>query len=378
MKVMLIEDNDKKFDDISSYLVEKGIAENDVIRARNLTDFASGLHEDIGLFIIDFNLPSVDDGIVSKNGKTVLEIIIKSGKQDALLLAVSAYPGDFPELRSFYESHGCILADYSDAAGWKSSLDHLVTQLKKNVRFDFLIFCALREERVPYVTLLKGKKATRNGYEFFDINIAGKTGSVVLMPNMGLANAAVTASVCIDRYKPKIVGMSGICGGFAKRAELGQLFISSMAYEYQSGKWSADGFRHEPYQVPTDHSVLTTLKSLIDSDEMIEELESGFKGRERPKSPIKPEIGIFTSGSAVIADSQYLKQIELIHRKVNALDMEVFALHRAAELAPHKPPCICAKTVVDLCGKAKNDQLHQYGSYISAQFLIKAIKTYFS
>lgn len=41
----------------------------------------------------------------------------------ALLLAISSYPNDFPELRSRFEAHGCILADYSDEKGWKSTLD---------------------------------------------------------------------------------------------------------------------------------------------------------------------------------------------------------------------------------------------------------------
>lgn len=90
-----------------------------------------------------------------------------------------------------------------------------------------------------------------------------------------------------------------------------------------------------------------------------------------------PKDRNFCNGSAVIADKIYLKQIELIHRKVNALDMEVFAIHRAAELSPHTPACICAKTVVDLCDSNKNDDIHPYGSYISAKFLIMAIADFF-
>ena len=73
-----------------------------------------------------------------------------------------------------------------------------------------------------------------------------------------------------------------------------------------------------------------------------------------------------------------MKHIIEIHRKVNALDMEVFAVQRAAELSPHKPPCICAKTIVDLGDSKKNNDLHQYGSYISAKFLIRAIDNFFS
>jgi nucleoside phosphorylase len=189
-------------------------------------------------------------------------------------------------------------------------------------------------------------------------------------------NAAITAGLCIDRFKPSVVGMSGICGGFKPKAKLGQLFVSSMAYEYQSGKWSTDGFKQEPYQVPTDHVTLTKLKVLLETPGLITQLEEGFNGG-RPETAQKPKDGIFTSGSAVIADKELLKQIETIHRKVDALDMEIFAVQRAAELSPHKPVCICAKTVVDLCDAKKNDRIHTYGSFISAKFLVKALENHF-
>lgn len=376
MKIMLIEDNVSKRRAIASHIKARGILAENIIYARNMTDFAAQLNADIGLFIIDFKLPSLDDGAASQNGKAILEAIVKAGKHDALLLAISSYPDDFPELRTIYEAQGCILADYSKMAGWKSTLDHLLIQLKKNLKFDFVIFCALLEERNPYITLISGNQVTRGGIDCYDISIGKKKGTVILLPQSGLVNAAVTASLCIDRFKPSVVGMSGICGGFKDRARLGQLFVSSMVYEYQSGKWASDGFRHEPYQVATDHMTLIELRALINIDGLIGELEAGFSGN-RPSVAQKPEVGIFTSGSAVIADKQYITQIEKIHRKVNALDMEIFAVQRAAELSPQKPPCICAKTVVDLCDESKSDDLHSYGSYISAKFLIKAIGNFF-
>jgi nucleoside phosphorylase len=379
MKIMLIEDNNNKYNKISTHIKHSGIPSSNIVRAKNMTDFTANLNADIGLFIIDFVLPSIDDGAPSNNGKAILQSIVKAGKNDSLLLAISAHPDEFPNLREYYESHGCILADFSNEKIWKSTLDHLLIQLKKNLKFDFIIFCALQEERNPYVILINtGKSVTRSGIDCYDIEINGKRGSVILLPQMGLVNAAVVAGSCIDRFKPSVVGMSGICGGFENRAKMGQLFVSSMAYEYQSGKWASDGFKHEPYQVPTDHVTLTVLKALTNTNDLISELEAGFSGGKRPSEQHKPETGVFTSGSAVIADQQYISQIEMVHRKVNALDMEVFAVQRAAELSPYKPPCICAKTVVDLCTKEKSDDLHQYGSYISAKFLIRAIDSFFS
>lgn len=377
MKIMLIEDNDAKRHAIFSHIEAKGILAKDIICANNMTDFAAKLSADIGLFIIDFKLPNFDQGVASQNGKVILESIVKAGKHDALLLAISSYPDDFPELRAYYEAHGCILADFANAVGWKSTLDHLLIQLKKSLKLDFAIFCALQLERNPYIFLFKnGKQVIRSGIDCYDISIDEKRGSVILLPKMGLVNAAVTAGLFIDRFKPSVIGMSGICGGFKSRAQKGQLFVSGMSYEYQTGKWASDGFLQEPYQVPTDHITLTELRALTNTEGLISELESGFTGK-RPAASQKPEVGVFTSGSAVIADKKYIKQIGAFHRKVNALDMEVFAVQRAAELSPHKPPCICAKTVVDLCDKRKNDELHGYGSYISAKFLIKAISNFF-
>lgn len=376
MKIMLIEDDKKKSTKIISYLKKQGVLGSDIIHAMNMTDFSANLSASIGLFIIDFYLPTLDGGDASQNGNAILETIVKAGKNDALLVAISSYPNDFPELRDRYEAHGCILADFSNTQGWQSTLDHLLTQLKKNLSFDFLIFCALQEERNPYITLLHGKQIIRSGIDCYDIEISDKKGSIILLPKMGLVNAAVIVSLCIDRFKPFVVGMSGICGGFKDRANMGQLFVSSMVYEYQSGKWASDGFLNEPYQVSTEHITLTELKALASTENLISELEEGFKGA-RPSNQQRVEVGVFTSGSAVIADKDYIKQIEKIHRKVNALDMEVFSVQRAAELSLYRPPCICAKTVVDLCDKRKGDDIHGYGSYISAKFLIKAIQNYF-
>lgn len=378
MKILLIEDDESKRVDIKNYLLSRGVVEGDILLAKTFAEFAALLSHDIGLFLIDIKLPSCTDGLASMQGVAVLEAIVRAGKQDALLLAISSYPNDFPSIRDTFEARGCILADYRNKNQWQSTLNHLLVQLRRNVKFDFLIFCALPEEREPYMALLSDwKSAVRGGMNFYDVSIDGVKGSVVLLPKMGLVNAAVGVGICIERYHPRVVAMSGICGGFQSRVKLGQLVVSEMAYEYQSGKWSADGFKQEPYQVSTEINLLANLKEMIDQGQLLEDLEGGFRG-ERPNSQNSPIVGIFTSGSAVIADAKHLSDIEQIHRKVHALDMEIYAVHKAASLSIGAPGVICAKTVVDLCDKRKSDKLHKYGSYISAKFIIKALASHFS
>ncbi|EOC3068566.1 hypothetical protein ABUP50_001040 [Cronobacter malonaticus] len=376
MKIMLIEDNKNKRDDIKGFLLSKNIVDSDIIIAKSMTDFTTNLHHDIGLFIIDLKLPNIDGGEAQFNGLTILETIKKSSRQESLLLAISSFPDEFPKLRDIYESHGCILSTYSNKKGWKSTLEHLLIQLNKNISLDFLIFCALKEERTPYITMINGKKCNRRGIDFYDIDIGGRKGSVVLLPSMGLVNAAIIAGACIDRYKPSIVAMSGICGGFTDNVKLGQLLVSKMAYEYQSGKWTDDGFKQEPYQVSTDQNTLTNLSIMIDQDDFLKELEEGYSAT-KPDEPTPPIFSVFTSGSAVVASKQLLTNIQNHHRKSGGLDMEIFAIHRATELSINKPLCICAKTVVDLCDSNKDDDLHIYGSYISAKFIILAIRNHY-
>lgn len=378
MKIMLIEDNKQKQEEISNHLISRGMYQKDIILVENLTDFFAKAKSDIGLFIIDIRIPNFDDSSASQNGKTIVEALVKMGRSDALLLAISSYPEDFLDLRQYFEMHGCILCDYKEKKNWQSTLDHLLVQAKRDAKFDFLIFCALEEERNPYIAWFPdGRKIIRGGIECFDIEVEGRSGSVILHSKMGLVNAAAVSAVSIDRYRPNVVAMSGVCGGFKSRASLGQLLISEMVYEYQSGKWTGDGFSQEPYQVPTEHVLLTSLRKLSSEPELLAELENGFKGT-RPSEQNKPVAAVFTSGSAVIADKKYLDQVEVIHRKVSGLDMEIFALQRAAHLAVTNPPCICAKVVVDLCDSEKSDKIHAYGSFISARFVLKAIADYFS
>jgi nucleoside phosphorylase len=378
MKVMIIEDNVNKKKQFIAHLNKSGLKKDDIIIAKNMSDFAANLNSEIDLFIIDFYIPNNNDASPQPNGLAIIESIIKLGKGDALLLAISSYPDEFPKLREVYESHGCILADFKKTNNWKTTLDHLLMQLKSKLSFDFVIFCALEEERYPYITILEdGQDTIRSGIDCYDIEIENKRGTVVVLPEMGLVNAAIYAGMCIERFKPKVIGISGICGGFKDKVTLGQLLVSSLSYEYQSGKWSEDLFLNAPYQAGTEHLTLTMLKSILKEKDLIRNLESDFNGC-RPNISSEPKTVIFTSGSAVIASSDKLNQISRFHSKVSGIDMEIYAIQQAAKISQYNPENICAKVVVDLCDADKNDNLHAYGAFVSANFLIKAISRFFS
>ncbi len=70
-----------------------------------------------------------------------------------------------------------------------------------------------------------------------------------------------------------------------------------------------------------------------------------------------------------------MQDIGAQHRKMAGLDMEMYGVYKAAELSSGNPLFFGAKTVVDLADSAKGDTYHEYGSILSARFVLDAIST---
>lgn len=378
MKVLIAEDNESKRDRIVATLLEIGFLRREVHVATNVAEALERCDQSVDIFIIDLRLPAYDRAPEYENGLLVLEMVGKMCRPSVKIIAISSYPQEFDSVRSKFESRGCMLVSYAEDAVWESALRLMRVQALAVERKDFLIFCALREERAPYTACVEpaGINVFRDNVTRYDFMLGGFAGSVVELPRMGLVDAAVTAGVFIDRFAPKLVAMSGICAGFSGKAALGQLLISDLAYEYQTGKWTADGFSQEPYQIPMSQDVRSIVCELLEDKDILQRLEMGCAAT-RPVQLESPSLVAFTSGSAVIASSALMDQVGSHHRKVSGLDMEVYALHRAAHLSKHRPDVLCAKVVVDLGDGDKSDSLHAYGCFVSAKFVLQAIRLYF-
>jgi adenosylhomocysteine nucleosidase len=176
----------------------------------------------------------------------------------------------------------------------------------------------------------------------------------------------------IDLFQPSILAMSGICAGVQGNTKLGTVVVADICWEYQAGKWADTGFKIEHYDVPLIPHVRTTLSQLIAKDEKGANLKVGLMD-----DPVKFEslvIAPMSTGSAVIASKDRLDEIGEQHRKMAALDMEMYGVYKSAEQAPKKLQYFGVKTVVDLADSAKGDTYHEYGSILSARFAIEAIK----
>ncbi|MET4476528.1 response regulator receiver protein [Bradyrhizobium sp. F1.13.3] len=376
MAIVVFEDDEKKWSVIRDCLREKGVRDSGIKRIDNIAQFVEIARKPIDLCIIDIRMPGVSGGETRDAGVELLKMLDYSGLQRVPLLAITAYPEEARRSQSAFASRGCIIYDYSDRKTWSQALDIFLAQSKEKGRYQFLLFTALGKERDAYLKVpgFSEESVQREGLDLWETEIDGQAGAIILLPRMGIINAAVTTARALELYSPAVVAMSGVCAGIQENAELGQLLVADVVWEYQSGKWIKDAFEAEPYQISIDQRTRLTLSKLLETTGLISQFEASFSGTVRPSKLSKPKLAPFTSGSAVIASEKRLSAVKSQHRKVAGIDMEVYGFHRAIEICARSIHAFSAKVVVDKANEAKGDELHEYGCFVSAAFTLHAVR----
>lgn len=232
------------------------------------------------------------------------------------------------------------------------------------------------ESTVEYI----GELRVVSGLLCREVRIGDRNGVIVQSSRMGLVTAAVTASLAIEKFDPRLICMSGICGGSPRESSIYDLLITDVCHQHDVGKWSDDGFKSEHYDVQIDINVRNKLEELRASANTRRILTDnlGVKHSEFPDGVeeivANPRIVSTSSGSAVIAEEGKTAHLSVGQRKLAGFDMEVFAVFEAARLALSKPAFFAAKAVVDDGDRNKGDRFHRIGSLLSARFVTEAIR----
>lgn len=194
---------------------------------------------------------------------------------------------------------------------------------------------------------------------------------------MGMAAAAYSTTKIIDLFDPSIVIMVGICGGRKGDVDLGDVIVADRSWDYGSGKINIaeDGtmsFSAQPNQINID----TRLKSIIDKNkDLINEIYMSWNKEKRDKKISNVHIGALPSGSAVVASKSFTDSvIAPQYRKFLGIDMETYGVYFASENAKSNIKFVSIKAVSDLADKNKNDDYHEYCSYVSSMFAFELIK----
>lgn len=391
MRILIIEDEIAKEDAVRRHIVS--VISSDKIDG---IDSASNLSEAMriintqryDLIVLDIMLPFIE-GTVAATGAG-LELLSQirtssSPNRGTTVVGLSAYPDELQEARIEFEKHGVLVLQYDSGGNWCTSLARVIVDVLarslKVIVAKFVIVVALEEELAGYLScdLNWGDREVIGGLNSQFVSVTdrpGDIGVIIRLRQMGLAAAINDTVLAVSIFKPDIVCMSGICAGFKKNATLGQLIVASPSWEYQSGKWSDNGFELAAYQIPLRASTRALVDQSLGKAKLIDALEKDLDGANaRPALRATPKLAPAATGSAVIADAARLKHVEVQHRKIAALDMETFGVYFACHESYHfVQHYFSIKCVVDLADDHKDDSLHTYGCITSARATVHALR----
>lgn len=274
-------------------------------------------------------------------------------------------------------------------SSWRGSLGLLLAKLERekasrNVyEFDLCIQTALR---VPEQSaLIESWDASWKPEEYLGkgvlvrrgiLGIGGKEWRIACAHAVrpGALPAFHVAGLLMREFRPRILAMTGICGGIGEAVAVGDIVIAQKSWDWQSGKWNEEG----------------ELLSEIDQKDGSADLLAAAQGVEcgriyqaypslKPASAPRLHVAPMVSGSSVITYPALHKILKDQHRKVAAIDMECFGLYYAVDVAEGVvPEVICIKAVSDLADGSKSDDYQRFCSHLSATMMLETIERWVS
>ena len=372
--ILIIDDDDDKFAEIVKVLEDRFGTSLSITREECLAGGVKSIasHE-YNLIIVDLLMPILNK---KEDAVDVTDQLVDAIRQSSLnvrseVVALSAHEEIVESRRVDFAEAGIVLVHYSEfSSTWKEVLSVLCQRVKTSEICSFVILCALPLERqaYQYAGPKLGKLAAIGGLDCLRMTVGEHHGVCVLLPRMGIVDAAAITARAIELFDPKVVAMSGICAGLAGRSKIGDIICVDLCWEHQAGKWSGPTFKLEEYQVPIDESIRTTLRQLVTTtDHFRAYRESIPVDAEVQKGTV--HVGALVSGSVVVSSDKLQEVIADQHKRILGLDMEVYGVARACQLAKGAINFVAVKTVVDLADERKNDGIQPYGAALSAKII---------
>ncbi|WP_439694595.1 hypothetical protein ACFGVS_15160 [Mucilaginibacter sp. AW1-7] len=391
INILVIDDDKKKVGKISDFLntIPNCIFEvaPDLVSARRL------LQERFALAIIDMNLPErfSDDPKESAGMDFILEI--KKSKR----LKLPEHIIGLTELTNFNEKYKSILEENlvslikydSSAINWQTTIKVKIEEIsaqkagemaEKSYGCDVAFVTALLTPELEAVLKLPynwEKLKIPNDSANYSIGKLmlddGRAMNIAAthLPQMGMVATATACTKLIEHFRPRYMIMTGICGGVEGKVNLGDIIISDMSYDLDSGKLSdKDGqpvFEPDYRSIQLDAGLKNALMGLTTDKNILREIKDQWQG-DAQSAELKLHIGPMGSGAAVISHAGYIEEKMKYQRKLIAIDMETYAVFYAAQHSTDpKPTALSIKCISDHANAHKNDNVQKYGSFISAK-----------
>ena len=386
VKILVLEDEDGKFEAIREHIAEI-IPDADIQRETNWHGYAIAIaNTKFDLILLDLLVPrSQKDKTVEDHHEVLVSTTRDYDSKSFLTPAIvltrhNLDAGDFVHDLNKVDIN---VIPFNDHGEWKEALKIKLLAAQPKKKYEFVIVCALDKEANAFEGLAEswGPIKTISGLVCREVLFGQYKGVIVRAHRMGLVAAAVAATMALERFEPRLICMSGICGGVAGESEIYDLLVTQICHQHDAGKWGKEGFKSEHYDVQLDVDVQNKLIELCSDEKLktslIESLDAAVsevpQGKERVSINLRSDAAT-SSGSAVIAQDGKTSTLTVGQRKLAGFDMEIYSIYEAARHAVNRPAFFAAKSVVDDGGGNKGDHFHRIGCLLSARFIANAIR----
>jgi nucleoside phosphorylase len=248
---------------------------------------------------------------------------------------------------------------------------------------DVAIVCALhRPELQALIDAFGGERAWRPGpsegqphiYKATELEIGSSRLRVIAgAPTyMGLTATAIIATQMVLLFRPRLVVMVGVAAGTkSAHRSFGDILVADPSVDYASGKWAledgAEVFQPDTFPLPID----PRLRSLVQEDARtragLDDIARTW-ARPKPDSRLSIHIGPLGAADQVVDSVKRVAEVKRNWRKLVGIEMETYALYRAAREAPAPAPLfISFKAVCDFA-EQKADDWQPYAAYTAAEY----------
>lgn len=403
MNILIVDDKPDRYSGFVSKIVPSIVRAEDLRFVGNQRDALDILkHTAFGIAIVDMLLPPTPWGQPADDGGA--DLLAYLSEDDDLyrpkyiigITAADELPAKVAQIFSVQPWQ--LLRTGGGGNPWEVKLENLVRhaiETEKNqslvtYQTDFCILTALRApefEALSHAGFVFGDPIPMDSatYAHHGTVESGKTTLRVVAAccmRMGSVESALLSAKMIERFRPRIIAMAGICAGFEEKVQYGDVIVANPSWDYTSSKITAkeDGSRtvtYSPDYIDIDSEIAARLEILKQDSQFFQQVHARWMG-DKMRAPPTLHIAPSATGPAVVADGAVLTDIRrLQHRAAIGLEMEAYGMYCAARIASRpRPAFFSAKAVCDYGTMFKDDKYQKYASFTSASVVFEFVRRF--
>jgi len=210
-------------------------------------------------------------------------------------------------------------------------------------------------------------------------------GKEIIMVNsgVGMTNAAMTAQLLIDKYNPKEIIFTGICGGIDSSNHIGDIVIPEMWVTHDYGYIGKEGFLPDSIYAVLPGKVKEAGVLFFEVDKTLLE-KAGSAGESLELKPVRDRTPRIKTGGKGVSGNTFIDQIEkreFLKERFDAqiVDMESAAVVQVANV--NGVPVLVVRSCSDLAGGSGSEtaaveirEFFKVAADNSANFVLELLK----